>query len=265
MVFENIYVHRFIANFFKFRYLLGELVKRDIKIKYRRSILGIFWSFLEPLLFMIVLTAIFSTLFKSSIENYPVYLLTGRLVFTFFSSGSSGSMVSIISNSPIIKKLYVPKYIFTLGVVLSNLIIFLLSLVVLILVMLATQTPFTLYILTSIVPMILLLVFTIGAGLILATYTTFFRDIKHLYGVFLTLLLYGSAVFWPSSIVPEQFQIILQINPIFVYIELFRDSFLYATWFDPLQLIYGIIIAILTLVIGMYVFYKNQDRFILYI
>lgn len=265
MIYKNIFSHRFLANFIKFRYLLTELVKRDIKIKYRRSVLGIFWSFMEPLLFMIVLTVIFSTIFKHSIDNYPVFLLTGRLAFTFFSSGSSASMNSITGNASTIKKLYVPKYIFTLGITLSNLVTFLLSFIVLFMVMIATQAPFTPFIFLAVIPTILLLIFTIGVGLILATYTVFFRDIKHLYGVFTTLLLYGSAVFFPASIIPEQFQIFLQLNPLFVYIELFRDAFLYGTWFDPFQITYGTVVALSAMAIGIFVFYKNQDRFILYI
>jgi lipopolysaccharide transport system permease protein len=265
MVVEGIKVHRFIANFLKYRYLLIELVKKNIKIKYRRSVLGIFWSLMEPLLFMIVLTIIFSTLFKSDIANYPIYLLTGRLAFTFFSDGSSQSMDSILINRGTIKKLYVPKYIFTLSVVLSSLVTYLLSLIVLFAVMIATQTPFTTFMFLAVVPTILLLIFTIGVGLILATYTVFFRDIKHLYGVFLTLLLYASAIFFPADIIPAKFQILLQINPLFVYIEMLRDAFLYATWFDPIQLIYGTIVAIVSLIIGIIVLYKNQDRFILYI
>lgn len=262
---ENKFNHRFLQNFLRYRYLLTELVKRDIKIRYRRSVLGIVWSFMEPLLYMIVLTVIFSTLFKHSIPNYPVYLLSGRLVFSFFSSGTSSSMRSIYKNAGTIKKLYVPKYMFTLGNTLSNLVTFILSFVVLFVVMLATHAPFTLFIPMAIIPTALLLMFTIGIGLILATITVFFRDIEHLYGVFTTLLLYGSAIFFPVEIVPEKYQILLYMNPVFIYINMFRDSFVYAQFFDPLQLIYGTACAIAALAIGIVVFYKYQDRFILYI
>lgn len=265
MMTENKLQHRFLTNFSKYKYLLIELVKKDIKIKYRRSVLGIFWSFLEPLLYMIVLTIIFSTLFKNRIENYPVYILTGRLVFAFFASSTQAAMRSIYGNAGTIKKLYVPKYIFTLGVTISNMVTFLLSLIVLFAVMIVTNAPFTLYILLSVVPMTLMFIFTIGIGLILATFTVFFRDIEHLYGVFITLLLYGSAIFFPPEIIPESFRILLYINPVFVYIDLFRDAYLYTTWFDPLQLLYGVAVAIAALVIGMIVFYKNQDKFILHI
>lgn len=265
MIVENVKDHRFITNFTKYKHLLIELVKRDIKIKYRRSVLGIFWSFLEPLLFMIVLTIIFSTLFKHTIPNYPVYLLTGRLVFEFYAQGTGSSMNSIIKNAPIIKKIYVPKYMYILGVTFSSLITFMLSLIVLFIVMIATHAQFTLYMLTGIIPIALLLVFTIGVGLIIATATVFFRDIEHLYGVFLTLLMYGSAIMFPIQIIPENYQFLVTWNPIYAFISLFRDSFMYGTWFDPFELAFATISAVAALVIGVILFYKYQDKFILYI
>jgi lipopolysaccharide transport system permease protein len=262
---NNIVSHRFFANFKKYRFLLTELVKRDIKIKYRRSVLGIFWSFLEPLLFMIVLTIIFSTLFKAKIANYPVYLLTGRLAYTFFAQGTSGSMFSIYKNASIIKKIYVPKYMYTLGVTISSLITFLLSFVVLFLVMFVTNAPFTWFILLAIVPLILILIFTIGVGLILATLTVFFRDIEHLYAVFLTLLMYGSAIMYPPNIIPANYQFLLTYNPLYASIVLFRDCFMYGQWFDPFTLVFAIISSFAALAIGTVFFYKFQDKFILYI
>lgn len=257
--------NRFLANFTKYRYLLIELVKRDIKIKYRRSVLGIFWSFLEPLLFMIVLTIIFSTLFKHNIENYPVYLLTGRLAFDLYAGGTGTAMGSIVRNSSMIKKLYIPKYMYPLSVTLSTLVTFLLSLIVLLLIMVVTHTPFTLYVFTAIIPIVLLLVFTIGVSLIIATATVFFRDIEHLYGVFLTLLMYGSAIMFPPEIIPAKYQFILTWNPLYAFISLFRDAFLYGQWFDPFYLAFALVSSIAALVVGVFVFYEYQDKFILHI
>lgn len=257
--------HRFLLNFNRYKYLLSELVKRDIKIKYRRSVIGIFWSFLNPLLTMMVLTVIFSTIFSMNIANFPVYLLTGMVTFDLFSKGTSGAMRSIRSNSSIIKKVYVPKYMYTLGIALSELVNFVLALVVLFLVMAYTGAPFTPYILTAIVPIFLLLIFTIGIGLILATVTVFFRDIEHLYGVFLTLLMYGCAIFYPVEIIPESVRFLFYYNPVFAYISLLRDSFLYGRLFDPNTLLFGIVSAVIAIIIGVALFYKYQDKFILYI
>ena len=265
MFINEITNHRFFLNFNKYKYLLSELVKRDIKIKYRRSVIGIFWSFLNPLLTMIVLTVIFSTIFSMNIPNFPVYLLTGMIIFELFNKGSSGAMRSIRNNASIIKKVYVPKYMYSLGVALSELINFMLALIVLFLVMVYTGAPFTPYILTAIVPIFLLLIFTIGVGLILATVTVFFRDIEHLYGVFLTLLMYGCAIFYPVEIIPESVRFLFFYNPIFVYISMCRDSFLYGRMFDMNMLLFGIVSAVIALVLGIVLFYKYQDRFILYI
>lgn len=265
MIFGDIKVHRFIANFLKYRYLLIELVKRDIKVKYRRSVLGIFWSFLEPLLFMIVLTIIFSTFFKGNIENYPVYVLSGRLVFMFYSQATGGALRSITRNASIIKKIYVPKYIYPVSQTFSSLVTFLLSLIILVLVMLVTGAPFTIYIALFLVPTVLLIIFNIGVGLILATVNVFFRDIEHLYGVFLTLIMYCSAVFFPAEIIPANFQWILTWNPVYAMIKLTRDVFLYGQLFDTFTLLFATFAAIGSLIIGMILFYRYQDKFILYI
>ena len=214
---------------------------------------------------MLVLTIIFSTLFKSKIDNYPVYLLTGRLAYAFFAQGTGGSMFSIYKNASIIRKIYMPKYMFTLGITISSMITFLLSFVVLFLVMIATHAQFTWFILLAVVPLILILILTIGIGLILATITVFFRDIEHLYGVFLTLLMYGSAIMYPASIIPANYQFLLTYNPVYASISLFRDCFLYGQWFDPFTLLFAIVSSFAALILGIVVFYKFQDKFILYI
>lgn len=266
MVAEKIIGHRFFQNFLKYRYLLYQLVMRDIKIKYRKSVLGIFWSFLEPLLTMIVLTIIFSTFFKHyGVENYPVYLLTGRLILTFFSGGSNAAMRSIRGNAGILKTVYVPKYIYSLSAVLSNFITFLLSLVVLFMVMAVTNAPFTIYIIFTSLPILALLFFTIGIGLIMATISVFFRDIEHLYGVFLMLLMYATPIFYPPNIVPASFRFIQDYNPIYAVISCCRSVFLYGELYDPHQLLFASLSAVVVLIIGLGLFYKYQDKFVLHI
>lgn len=261
----DVFKHRFLVNFSKYKYLLVELVKRDIKVKYKRSVLGIFWSFLNPLLTMMVLYIVFSTFFARDIPNFPVYLLTGKIVFDVYAQGSKGAMLSIKRNASIIKKVYVPKYMYSLGVVLSSFVTFGLSLIVLFLVMVVTHAPFTIYTLYGILPICLLFMLTLGAGLLLATVTVFFRDIEHLYGVFITLLMYGSGIFYPIDIVPENYRILFELNPVFAIITLFRDSFLYGTMFDPKTLLFAAVSSIVILALGIVVFYKYQDKFILYV
>jgi len=214
---------------------------------------------------MIVLTLIFGFIFGREIPYFPVYLLTGRLAFAFFSTGTKRAMNSIKSGSAIIKKIYVPKYIYALSTILSETVNLLISMIVLVGVMIAIGCPFSFYNLTAIFPLFLLFVFTIGCGLILASLNVFFRDVKYLYGVFTVLLMYASAIFYPISIIPKEYSFVFQINPVYCAISGFRDSILYGTFPNLSTLFFLAIVSILAFVVGIIIFYKTQDKFILYI
>ena len=250
-------------TFKNYSFLLTELIKRDISGKYKDSTLGLFWSFLNPLLSMIVLTIVFSTFFGRTIENFPVYLLSGKLVFDLFANATTGAMDSIKGNSEIIKKIYVPKYMFAVGIVCSEFINFLISLVVLIAVMIVTGAPFYISLLYSPIPLFFLLVLTMGVGLILATLTTFFTDIKYLYGVLIMLLSFMTPLFYPIEIIPEQFLFFFKINPLYAAVSSFRDIVLYGAFPQTKFLLYLIITSIFALVLGIYLFYRYQDEFVI--
>lgn len=251
-------------NTFKnYSFLLTELIKRDISGKYKDSTLGLFWSFLNPLLSMIVLTIVFSQFFGGSIPNFPVYLLSGKLVFDLFANATTGAMDSIKGNSEIIKKIYVPKYMFAIGIVCSEFINFLISLIVLVMVMVVTGAPFYLSLLYSPIPLFFLLILTMGVGLILATATTFFTDIKYLYGVLIMLLSFMTPLFYPIDIIPKQFLFFFKINPLYAAVSCFRDIVLYGAFPQTKFLIYLIITSIIALIIGIYLFYRYQDDFVI--
>ena len=250
-------------TFSKYKSLLSELVRRDIRNKYRNSVLGVLWSLLDPLLSMIVLTIVFSTFFGRTIENFPVYLLSGKLVFDLFANATTGAMDSIKGNSEIIKKIYVPKYMFAVGIVCSEFINFLISLVVLIAVMIVTGAPFYMSLLYSPIPLFFLLVLTMGVGLILATLTTFFTDIKYLYGVLIMLLSFMTPLFYPIEIIPEQFLFFFKINPLYAAVSSFRDIVLYGAFPQTKFLLYLIITSIFALILGIYLFYRYQDEFVI--
>lgn len=258
-------IERNIKNFLKYRYLLKELVKRDIKLKYRRSFLGILWSLLNPLMMMIVLTIVFSTLFKRTIPNFPVYLLSGRLIYGFFSQGSKAAMKSIRSSASLLKKVYIPKYMFPLSKGLSTYVTFLISLLVLMVVMIATKVQINKNIIMSILPLIYIFIFTIGCGLILSTLAVFFRDIEHLYDVILLAWMYLTPLFYPAEIIPDKYKILLKINPLYYIITCFRESVLYGRM-PSLELnLICISFSMSALIVGVIAFYKNQDKFILYV
>lgn len=254
---------QYIQNFIKFRPLLNELIARDIKIKYRRSVLGVLWTLLNPLCMMIVLSVVFSNLFKFDIENFPLYLLSGQVVFTFFSDSTTSAMTAIINNSSLIKKIYVPKYLFVLSRIFSSFINLLASFTALLLVMVATRAELHWTVLLVPIPMLLLVMFCFGIGLILSALTVKFRDIMHLYSVFTTALMYLTPVIYPMSILPDWLAPIVRINPITNVLLMFRDVMLNNSMLDIRSLIIAIVEAVAALGLGLYIFYKNQDDFIL--
>lgn len=254
------------ANFKRYTPLLSELVTRDIKTKYRRSVLGVLWTLLNPLLMMTVLSIVFSQLFgRFNIDNYPIYLLSGQVIFNFFSESTSMSMSSIINNAPLLKKVYIPKYMFVLSRTISSAINLLASFAALIIVMFVTRAPLHYTVVLAILPILFLVMLSVGIGLILATYAVKFRDIVHLYSVFTTILLYLTPVIYPVASLPGWVRNIVMINPITSILTMFRDFMIYGNMPDVFTICMTVIPSVFFLILGSYAFYKKQDDFILYI
>lgn len=253
----------YIQNFKKYQPLLNELIARDIKTKYRRSLLGVLWTILNPLLMMVVLSVVFSNLFRFDIEYFPVYLLSGQLIFNFFSESTTNAMSSIIANGPLIRKIYVPKYMFVLSRIFSSTINLLASFTALICVMLVMRVRLHYTVLLSVIPLLMIVFFSLGAGLILAAITVKFRDVMHLYSVFITALMYLTPVIYPMSILPPWLEKIVLLNPITNILMMFREFMIYGTFPSILSIVIGMVEVVIILVLGVYVFYKNQDEFIL--
>jgi ABC-2 type transport system permease protein/lipopolysaccharide transport system permease protein len=254
-----------IKTFQNYRALLWEFVKKDIKLKYRNSVLGIVWSMLNPLLVMIVLTFIFSNLFKNKIPNFPVYCLSGRLLYDFFSQSTNQCLRSITGKSSLIKKIYVPKYLYPLSRAISSFIIFLISFIPLIVIMIVMKVPITEMTLIAIFPLISLFFISLGIGLILATVNIFFRDMEHLYSVILLVIMYMSAIFYSADIINAKYIFVLKFNPIFPVISVFRDCILYGKITGSDNWVLCVVYPVIAMAIGLIAFYKNQDKFILHI
>ncbi|MGB4659807.1 MAG: ABC transporter permease [Mobilitalea sp.] len=250
-------------NFKKYRFLLGELVKKDIKLKYRSSYLGILWTLIEPILTTFVLTIIFSNLLGREEKGFPVYILTGRLLYTFFANSTKSAMKSIRSNSAMIKKVYVPKYIYPFSTVLSNYIIFLISLIVLFFAAFVFKIMPTVYLVQVIIPLGLLLVLSLGCGMILATMAVFFRDLEYLWSVVLMLVMYTSSIFYHvEDLDMGSLTWVFNLNPLYLIIVNFRDA-VFGRPMDNNALIISAIYSFGSLAIGLFIFYKKQDKFIL--
>ncbi len=255
-----------IKNFLLYKDLLKELVVRDVKLKYRRSFLGYVWSVLNPLLIMIVMTVVFSTMFSRNIENFPVYLFTGQLLFNFMNISTNQAITSITSNAALLKKIYLPKYIFVFSKITSGLVDFLFSCVALVLVMLVTRAHFSWYCLLFPFVILQLYIFCLGLGLFLAQANVFFRDIQYIYSAVTTAWIYVTPIFYPMEEVSSQLQwLIRRLNPMWFYIGQFRDLVYYGRMPGYGIIFEGIFTSLLMLLIGVICFERNQDRFILYI
>ncbi len=255
-------------DFFRYRYLLYNLISRDFKLKYRRSVLGVAWSVLNPLLMCAVMVIIFGTLLGgrgSGIENFPVYLVIGQLMFAFFRDSTTMAMSSVMDNAMLLRKVYIPKYVFPLEKICFGLVNYLFSFVALLIIMIITRTPLHATVILAIYPIITLFVFSLGVGLVLSTLVVFFRDVIHLWEVFTTVLMYFSAIFYA----PEQFgnpllESAIKCNPIYWYITSFRTAVLNGEVLSFNMVAICGLCALLMLGIGVWVFKKNQDKFVLY-
>lgn len=246
-------------------FILRSLVSKDFKLKYRRSALGVVWSVLNPLLMMIVLTAVFSTFFRFQIENFALYLILGQTLFTLMSDATSGAMSSIIDSAPLIKKIRINKFLFPLEKTAFALLNFVISLIAVAAVMIFFQIVPTIYLLF--LPLLLLLVFafSLGLGLLLSALSVFFRDVMHLWSVVLTAWTYATPLFYPIDILPDWMLPIMECNPMYHYVTFFREIALWGTAPSGEQILLCTFFAVATLVVGILVFRAKQSKFILYV
>ena len=254
----------------KNRFILKQLVTKDFKRKYRRSVLGIAWSVLNPLMMMIVMSVVFSFVFRADIENYPLYLILGNITFSFMSESTSQDLMSFIDAAPLLKKVRVSRFVFPVQKVLFALVNFTFSLVAVALVMLWFRVVPTWHIIWLPVCLFLLVLFCSGIGLIVGSLAVFFRDVVHLCSVILTAWTYLTPIFWvPTQLAangaPTWVMSIVELNPMYGFVTFMRDIFLWNQ--NPSMQTLGLCVfwAVIMLGIGILVFRKTQHKFILYI
>ena len=262
------------TGFQKDIFILKQLVSKDFKIKYRRSFLGVAWSVLNPLLMMIVMAIVFTTIFAQgrngsvTPEMYPLYLIVGNVTFAVMSDSTSQALSSIIQASSLLKKVKVHRFVFPVQKVLFSLVNFAFSLIAVAIVMLWFHVVPTWHLLLLPVCLILLMFFCMGVGLLLSAATVFFRDVMHLWSVVLTAWTYFTPIFWTTDYIlkmPHILRVLMYANPMYNYLQFMRDIFLFQTCPTPLEFGLCVAWAVIAMAIGYTVFHKNEHKFILYI
>lgn len=262
----NVVKNMFI-NLKRYSFLLNQLISRDFKVKYKRSVLGVLWSLLNPILMMCVMAIVFTNVFKFSTPgvNYLTYLLIGLTYFNYFSEASNLSMSSVVANFSLINKIYIPKYIFPLSKCLFVGINFALTLIPLYAVIILTGTGLNIYHFLLPISFLFLFLFTLGVSLILATVSVFLRDMFYIYGIVLQILTYMTPIMYDINMLDPRLQIVLKLNPLYHIITFARTIILYHQVPSTQSFVICAVSAIVSLVLGVIIFRKNQDKFIYYV
>ena len=241
-------------------FVIRELTSREIKRKYARSSLGIIWSVLNPLLMMVVMSLIFSTMFKRKIENFPIYYLTGQTIWGLFSGATNSAMTALVDNKSLLIKAKLPKHTFILSRVYTSLVNFGYTCIAYVLMLMIFRIKLSYTMLLFPICILFALLFSIGIGYFLATLYVFFADIKYLYGIFLTLLMYLSAIFYPVDSLPETMQLVIGWNPVYLLILFARECVMYGQFPETQVWIRLGIWCVGSLLFGMAVFKSRENK-----
>lgn len=261
-------------NFKKYWFLMTQLISRDFKVKYKRSVLGVIWSLLNPILMMTVMAIVFSQMFKFKVDgiNYLVYLMTGIVLWNYFSQASNMAMTSVVENFSLINKIYIPKYVFPVAKCLFIGIDFLLTLVPWLGIIALSYfglgeytCHFNIYYLILPYIFFCMLLFTIGISLLLSCVSVFLRDVFHIYGIVLTLWNYLTPVFYSIEILPAKLQFLMQFNPMYQFLTITRTIVVYGKAPSIESLLIITAIGVVMFLVGATIFRKKQDKFIYYI
>lgn len=249
----------------QYGFLFEELVKRDFKKKYKRTVLGMAWSLLSPLMMLLVMRLVFTQFFGQNMAHYTTYLFCGNLVFSYFNESTTQGMQSLTGNAAIFTKVNVPKYLFLFSKNVQTLINFCLTLCIFFLFCILDHITFTWRFICLLYPICMLVLFNIGVGLVLSALFVFFRDVQYLWTIFTQLLMYLSAVFYSIEHYSYQVQCLFLVNPIYLFIRYFRkiviDAAVPSVWFHLLML--GDVLVVLGL--GCWMYRKFNTRFLYYV
>ena len=254
-----------ISDTFQYRELIWALALKELKVRYKRSFLGFLWALLNPLLLMLILTGVFQTIMKSQIQHFSVFLLSMLFPFTFFAQSLSYAAESIVGNADLIKKVRVPKLVFPVAALVSNLINLVLSLLPLALIVLVTGAPFHWTWIYLPVPLLALSLFTLGATFFFAAANVFYRDVSHILQIVLQLWFYGTPILYDINAFPERFHWLFKLNPLIFVLNGFRLSVYWGMLPEAQSILASFVCAFISLGVGFWIFHRFQDNFVFYV
>lgn len=254
-----------VRDTYRYRELIWALALKELKIRYKRSVLGFMWALLNPALLMVVLTLVFSSIMRFPIPHYSIFLLSVLLPWTFFSQALSYAVEAIVSNGDLIKKVQVPKLVFPMAAIVSNMINLLLSLIPLALLVPIMQHPFHWTWIYLPVPLLALTIFTMGATFFFAAANVYYRDVAHILQVVLSAWFYVTPIIYPLDFIPAKYQWIFKLNPLIYVINGFRLSVYYGQLPKAPSITASFVCAFISLIIGYTIFRKHQDKFVFYV
>ena len=250
-----------INSLFENRFILKRMIYTNFKTRYKRSYLGVIWSLLNPLLNMVVFVVIFSNLFRFDIPHYPLYIFAGNMIFSFYSSSTAEAMMQIIGNGPMIRRVYLPKTVYVISGIGINGINLILTAIPFIIIAFIDKVEYSSALFLIIPAILLLTFFVVGMSLLVATITTYLNDFSQIWSVILTLWMYLTPLFYPETIIPDEFIVAFRLNPMYIFVTLFRDPVLYQKIPDPVLWINGSLYGFGVLILGWWIFTKHSNDF----
>ena len=248
---------------FNYHHLILQLVRRDIMTRYKRSVLGIAWTLLAPLGMMLVLTIVFSQIFRfATVHGYAAFLLSGLLAWTFFSQTTTAAMVNLVWGGGLLNRIYIPRTSFALAAIGTGLVNISLATIPLLIVLLITDVPLTIAFIFIPVPVLLLAGFALGVGLLISTLAIYFPDVAEMYQIILTAWMYLTPIIYPIAVLPVPVRfLITHLNPMYYLVELYRMPVYYGRFPTWTELLPAVLISAVTLVAGWWVFARKSDEF----
>lgn len=251
-----------LVEVYRYRQLVFQLVRRDVVTRYKRSVLGIAWTMLNPLGMMVVLTVAFSQIFRFDAPNYPTYVLSGLLVWNFFSQTTTVAINSLVWGGQLFKRIYMPRSVFALSSMGTGVVNLLLALIPMLIIMLVTGSPIRWTIFFLPIPILLLIMISLGVGLILSTLAVYFPDVNEMYQIVLTAWMYLTPIIYPASMLPERLRFWLQtLNPMYRIVDLFRLPIYEGRIPSFSEFWPAALISLFLLVVGWGVFVSKADEF----